>query len=79
MDLGLRGKRALVTASTSGIGLAIAEVPRLGGCHLINGRTQGGWMRAEGGSRAKCKGAADLSTAEGSKTFREPVRHRHPK
>lgn len=41
MDLGLNGKRALVTGSTAGIGYAVAEaLAREGARVLINGRTQ---------------------------------------
>lgn len=41
MDLGLRGKRALVTGSTAGIGLAIAKsLASEGATVWINGRTQ---------------------------------------
>jgi NAD(P)-dependent dehydrogenase (short-subunit alcohol dehydrogenase family) len=41
MDLGLKGKRALVTGSTAGIGLAVAEaLAREGARVFINGRTQ---------------------------------------
>ncbi|HET9955319.1 MAG TPA: SDR family oxidoreductase [Polyangiaceae bacterium] len=41
MDLGLSGKRALVTGSTAGIGLAIATALAREGAHVIvNGRTQ---------------------------------------
>src|ERR1700730_7742205 len=46
MDLQLRGKRALVTGSTAGIGLAIAvDLGREGGEGVLNGRTR------EGGDR----------------------------
>jgi NAD(P)-dependent dehydrogenase (short-subunit alcohol dehydrogenase family) len=42
MDLGLSGKRALVTGSTAGIGFATAELLAREGAHVIvNGRTQG--------------------------------------
>src|SRR6202022_4413856 len=45
MDLQLRGKRALVTGSTAGIGLAIAvDLGREGGGGFLNGRP-----RARGG------------------------------
>lgn len=41
MDLGLKGKVALVTASTEGIGFAIAkELGREGACVYINGRSR---------------------------------------
>ncbi len=41
MDLGLKGKSAVVTASTAGIGFAIANVLAGEGAHVIvNGRTQ---------------------------------------
>jgi NAD(P)-dependent dehydrogenase (short-subunit alcohol dehydrogenase family) len=40
MDLGLKGKRALVTGSTAGIGFATATALALEGAHVIvNGRT----------------------------------------
>jgi NAD(P)-dependent dehydrogenase (short-subunit alcohol dehydrogenase family) len=40
MDLGLKGKRALVTGSTAGIGFATAKGLALEGAHvIINGRT----------------------------------------
>ncbi|OLD07913.1 MAG: oxidoreductase [Deltaproteobacteria bacterium 13_1_40CM_3_69_14] len=41
MDLQLRGKRAVVTGSTAGIGLAIAiDLAREGASVVVNGRTQ---------------------------------------
>lgn len=41
MDLGLKEKRALVTGSTAGIGLAIARaLTAEGACVTVNGRTQ---------------------------------------
>lgn len=43
MDLQLKGKRALVSGSTAGIGLAIAETLAREGAHVIvNGRSQAG-------------------------------------
>lgn len=72
MDLGLAGKRALVTGSTAGIGFASAEVLAREGAHvIINGRTQKRIDAALAQLRkavpnAKVEGvAADVSTAEG--------------
>ena len=72
MDLGLENKRALVTGSTAGIGLAAAECLAREGAHVIvNGRTQ---ARVEAAltqvrtsvPRANVEGiAADVSTASG--------------
>jgi NAD(P)-dependent dehydrogenase (short-subunit alcohol dehydrogenase family) len=67
----LRGKRALVTGSTAGIGLAIAEaLAREGAAVIVNGRTQG---RVDAAVAAIRKGggevrgiAADLGSAAGA-------------
>jgi NAD(P)-dependent dehydrogenase (short-subunit alcohol dehydrogenase family) len=71
MDLGLTGKRALVTGSTGGIGFATAEALAREGAHVIvNGRTQRrvdealAKLRAVSGARAEGI-AADVSGAEG--------------
>jgi NAD(P)-dependent dehydrogenase (short-subunit alcohol dehydrogenase family) len=71
MDLKLRGKRALVTGSTAGIGFAIAQgLARERAEVIINGRTEQKVAEAvqrissEVGSRA-IGIAADLSSAEG--------------
>ena len=68
MDLQLNGKTALVTGSTAGIGLAIAQsLDREGARVIVNGRTQ---ERVDA-ARAQLGGnalglAADLGTAAGA-------------
>jgi NAD(P)-dependent dehydrogenase (short-subunit alcohol dehydrogenase family) len=71
MDLGLTGKRALVTGSTAGIGFATAEALAREGAHvIINGRTQRrvdealAKLRPVSGARAEGI-AADVSGAAG--------------
>src|SRR5262245_21297774 len=71
MDLKLRGKRALVTGSTAGIGFAIAQgLARERAEVIVDGRTEQKGAEAvqcissEVGSRA-IGIAADLSSAEG--------------
>lgn len=74
MDLGLKGKRALVTGSTAGIGLAIAKgLAAEGATVWINGRTQERVDAALKQISGDVHGiAADLSTAEGTpKLFAE--------
>ena len=70
MDLQLKGKRALVTGSTAGIGYAIAEaLAREGASVVINGRTPKRVDEAVGrlsaGSANLTGTVADVSTAEG--------------
>ena len=72
MDMQLRGKRALVTGSTAGIGLAAAAgLFREGASVVLNGRTPrrveeaAAKIRALGGDGEISGIAADLSTAEG--------------
>jgi NAD(P)-dependent dehydrogenase (short-subunit alcohol dehydrogenase family) len=72
MDLELRGRRALVTGSTAGIGLATAQALALeGAAVMVNGRTEGRVASAVRTIRDAVPGAhvggvaADLGTAEG--------------
>lgn len=76
MDLGLKGKRALVTGSTAGIGFAIAKLlAREGAFVYVNGRTETRVERAVGEIEGKVDGiAADLTTAEGAKKLFERVK-----
>jgi NAD(P)-dependent dehydrogenase (short-subunit alcohol dehydrogenase family) len=75
MDLGLIGKRALVTGSTAGIGLAAARALAAEGARVtINGRTDERVERAMRELNTDLPGAiitgiaADLGTAEGCDT-----------
>src|ERR1700722_8378212 len=80
MDLGLKGKIAVVTGSTAGIGFAIANTLAAEGTQVIvNGRTQ---VRVDSAmknirrvtAKAEVRGvAADLGTAEGVKSFAKIV------
>jgi NAD(P)-dependent dehydrogenase (short-subunit alcohol dehydrogenase family) len=80
MDLQLKGKRALVTGSTAGIGLAAAEgLAREGARVVVNGRTQERVDHAVGEIRKTVPGAevtgvaADLGGAEGCARLWEAV------
>lgn len=77
MDLQLNGKRVVVTGSTAGIGLAIAELlAREGATVIINGRTQERVNEAIDriGVGANARGvAADLSRADGVEEFLRQV------
>jgi NAD(P)-dependent dehydrogenase (short-subunit alcohol dehydrogenase family) len=73
VDLKLDGKAALVTGSTAGIGLAIAEaLAREGASVVVNGRTEARVRAAvetvqAAAPRAKVRGiAVDLATAAGA-------------
>ena len=72
MDLGLKGKRAFVTGSTAGIGLAIAAaLAKEGAAVTVNGRTKERVERAISQVRKEAASAevdglaADLGTADG--------------
>jgi NAD(P)-dependent dehydrogenase (short-subunit alcohol dehydrogenase family) len=80
MDLGLKGKLAVVSGSTAGIGLAIATtLAREGARIVINGRTQKRVSAAAERIRMELRGAevtevaADLGTADGIKAFIEQI------
>ena len=72
MDLGLKGKLAVVSGSTAGIGFAIARtLVREGARIVINGRTEKRVAAAAENIRTEFRGAevqgvaADLGTAQG--------------
>ena len=76
MDLGLKGKRALVSGSTAGIGLAAARALAAEGASVfVNGRTQTRVGNAVSRLRSALSGAnvdgiaADLSTSEGCRAL----------
>jgi NAD(P)-dependent dehydrogenase (short-subunit alcohol dehydrogenase family) len=76
MDLGLRGKLALVTGSTAGIGLAAARALAIEGASVtVNGRTEPRVANAVTRLRNELPGAtvngiaADLSTGDGCRAL----------
>ena len=75
MDLDLKGKRALVSGSTAGIGLAIAtSLAREGARTIVNGRTQASVDKVVAELKAATGGdvegfAGDLSTAEAAEAL----------
>ena len=76
MDFGIKGKIAVVTGSTAGIGFAIANILAAEGAQVVvNGRTQARVDSAlekirKQTPRADLRGvAADLSTATGMQSF----------
>ena len=75
MDLGLRGKRALVAASSKGLGRAIAEELGAEGCDLVICAREEGPLEEARASIASAHGvrvvavAGDLSTAEGAQAI----------
>jgi NAD(P)-dependent dehydrogenase (short-subunit alcohol dehydrogenase family) len=77
MDLGLKGKRALVTGSTAGIGFSIAKLlAREGAFVYVNGRTEERVIQAVGEIEGKVDGvAADLTTEAGAEKLFARVEH----
>jgi NAD(P)-dependent dehydrogenase (short-subunit alcohol dehydrogenase family) len=80
MDLGLRGKAAVVSGSTAGIGLAIATALAAEGAKVVvNGRTEARVAAAldkirQRVANAELRGvAADLGTANGVDAFLKQV------
>jgi NAD(P)-dependent dehydrogenase (short-subunit alcohol dehydrogenase family) len=76
MDLGLTGKRALVTGSTAGIGFAAARaLANEGASVTVNGRTETRVGYAVARLRSELPGAnvngvaADLSTGDGCRAL----------
>ena len=80
MDLGIAGKRVLITGGSKGIGLACAESFAAAGCEIILASRDGAKLSAAADAlRGKVQVnvqtfAADLSTAEG----REALHAAHP-
>jgi len=66
MDLGLTGKRALVTGASKGIGLAITSALVAEGAHVVAGsrRVSDGLRELIGGGQVR-QVSVDLSTADG--------------
>ncbi|HEY4046298.1 MAG TPA: SDR family oxidoreductase [Acidobacteriaceae bacterium] len=77
MDLGLKGKRALVTGSTAGIGFSVAKLlAREGAFVYVNGRTEERVEKAVGEIEGKVDGiAADLTTAAGAEKLFTRIAH----
>jgi NAD(P)-dependent dehydrogenase (short-subunit alcohol dehydrogenase family) len=82
MDFGLKGKRAVVSGSTAGIGLAIATALASEGAQVVvNGRTEARVNAALEKIRRQHKSAdlkgvaADLGTASGVEAFTRQVPH----
>jgi NAD(P)-dependent dehydrogenase (short-subunit alcohol dehydrogenase family) len=73
MDLKLRGKRALVTGSTAGIGFAIAQgLARERAEVIVNGRTSRKWQRPFSASalRSACVRSASQPISPAPRAWR---------
>lgn len=67
MDLGIAGKRALVTGSSSGIGAAIARMLAAEGCQVIvHGRNRERAEQVASGIGASAVAIGDLATDQGA-------------
>ncbi|HEY6269521.1 MAG TPA: SDR family oxidoreductase [Candidatus Acidoferrum sp.] len=80
MDFGLKGKSAVVSGSTAGIGFAIAAaLAAEGACVIVNGRTEARVATALQNLRQLVKDAdvrgvsADLGTAQGVSAFLQQI------
>ncbi|MDE0194892.1 MAG: SDR family oxidoreductase [bacterium] len=70
MDLGLRGRRAAVAASSAGLGLAVAEALAGEGCSVVvSGRDPERLSRAAERIPGAVQVTADVSDAAGAETF----------
>ena len=86
MDLGLKGKRALVTGGSKGIGLAVAQSLAAEGCRLdLAGRGSAALEQARDALRRAAPDidvrihAVDLQTSRIRNASRPPVPSRHPR
>jgi len=70
MDLGITGRRAVVAASTSGLGLATARALSDAGCRVVvNGRDQARVDETAAGLENAVGVAGDLSSIAGAEAF----------
>jgi 3-oxoacyl-[acyl-carrier protein] reductase len=67
MDLGLNGKRALVLASSRGLGLGVAQALAAEGCHVMLSGRDGERLATAVAEIAKAGGKADYAVSDLSK------------